>query len=144
MYGHLLQTPPVEFHHLFYTRKVLVLFLHRENVRCAQSCVSAWQNLREYLSYLQLLVEFDTLTYRKGYNWSPTLCGLSLTAMELRERASQRRRLGQRRCSMWTFVYFCAWPLRNIKDNCPTLACSMFLNLSHMCSLIFSRYVKMS
>ena len=46
----------------------------KANVKCAQSCIGGRQNLREYLFYLQLLVGFDTLTYRKLLR-SPTLVG---------------------------------------------------------------------
>ena len=42
-----------------------ILVLGKANVKRAQSCIGGRQNLREYLFYLQLLVGFDTLTYRK-------------------------------------------------------------------------------
>ena len=42
-----------------------ILVLGKANVKRAQSCIGGRQNFREYLFYLQLLVGFDTLTYRK-------------------------------------------------------------------------------
>ena len=42
-----------------------ILVLGKANVKRAQSRISGRQDLREYLFYLQLLVGFDTLTYRK-------------------------------------------------------------------------------
>ena len=52
-----------------------ILVLGKANVKCAQSCIGGRQNLREYLFYLQLLVGFDTLTYRKRLQRSPILVG---------------------------------------------------------------------
>ena len=51
-----------------------ILVLGKANVKRAQSCICGRQNLREYLFYLQLLVGFDTLTYRKLLR-SPILVG---------------------------------------------------------------------
>ena len=52
------------------------LVLGKANVKRAQSCISGRQNLREYLFYLQLLIGFDTLTYRKRLQLIPYTCGL--------------------------------------------------------------------
>ena len=52
-----------------------ILVLGKANVKRAQSCISGRQNLREYLFYLQLLVGFDTLTYRKRLQLSRILVG---------------------------------------------------------------------
>ena len=52
-----------------------ILVSGKANVKCAQSCISGRQNLREYLFYLQLLVGFDTLTYRKRLQLSRILAG---------------------------------------------------------------------
>ena len=54
-----------------------ILVLGKANVKRAQSCIGGRQNLREYLFYLQLLVGFDTLTYRKRLQLIPYTCGLS-------------------------------------------------------------------
>ena len=51
-----------------------ILVLGKANVKRAQSCIGGRQNLREHLFYLQLLVGFDTLTYRKLLR-SPILVG---------------------------------------------------------------------
>ena len=51
-----------------------ILVLGKANVKRAQSCIGGRQNLRGYLFYLQLLVGFDTLTYRKLLR-SPILVG---------------------------------------------------------------------
>ena len=51
-----------------------ILVVGKANIKRAQSCIGGRQNLREYLFYLQLLVGFDTLTYRKLLR-SPTLVG---------------------------------------------------------------------
>ena len=51
-----------------------VLVLGKANVKRAQSRICGRQDLREYLFYLQLLVGFDTLTYRKLLR-SPILVG---------------------------------------------------------------------
>ena len=51
-----------------------ILVLGKANVKRAQSCIGGRQNLRKYLFYLQLLVGFDTLTYRKLLR-SPILVG---------------------------------------------------------------------
>ena len=53
-----------------------ILVLGKANVKRAQSCIGGRQNLREYLFYLQLLVGFDTLTYRKRLQLTPYTCGL--------------------------------------------------------------------
>ena len=52
-----------------------ILVLGKANTKRAQSRISGRQDLREYLFYLQLLVGFDTLTYRKRLQLSPTLVG---------------------------------------------------------------------
>ena len=54
-----------------------ILVLGKANVKRAQSCIGGRQNLREYLFYLQLLVGFNTLTYRKRIQLIPYTCGLS-------------------------------------------------------------------
>ena len=54
-----------------------ILVLGKANVKRAQSRISGRQDLREYLFYLQLLVGFDTLTYRKRLQLIPYTCGLS-------------------------------------------------------------------
>ena len=54
-----------------------ILVLSKANIKRAQSCIGGRQNLREYLFYLQLLVGFDTLTYRKRLQLIPFTCGLS-------------------------------------------------------------------
>ena len=54
-----------------------ILVLGKANVKRAQICIGGRQNLREYLFYLQLLVGFDTLTYRKRLQLIPYTCGLS-------------------------------------------------------------------
>ena len=51
-----------------------ILVLGKANVKRAQNSIGGRQNLREYLFYLQLLVGFDTLTYRKLLR-SPILVG---------------------------------------------------------------------
>ena len=55
-----------------------ILVLGKANVKHAQSCIGGRQNLREYLFYLQLLVGFDTLTYRKSLQLISYTCGLSV------------------------------------------------------------------
>ena len=52
-----------------------ILVLGKANVKRAYSCIGGQQNLREYLFYLQLLVGFDTLTYRKRLQLSRILAG---------------------------------------------------------------------
>ena len=52
-----------------------ILVLGKANVKRAQSRISGRQDLREYLFYLQLLVGFDTLTYRKRLQLSRILAG---------------------------------------------------------------------
>ena len=52
-----------------------ILVLGKANVKRAQSHISGRQDLREYLFYLQLLVGFDTLTYRKRLQLSRILAG---------------------------------------------------------------------
>ena len=54
-----------------------ILVLGKANVKCAQSCIGGRQNLREYLLYLQLLVGYETLTYRKRLQLIPYTCELS-------------------------------------------------------------------
>ena len=51
-----------------------ILVLGKANVKRAQSCIGGRQNLREYLFYIQLLIGFNTLTYRKLLR-PPTLVG---------------------------------------------------------------------
>ena len=45
-----------------------ILVSGKANVKCAQSCISGRQNLREYLLYLQLLVGSTLLLIERGYN----------------------------------------------------------------------------
>ena len=52
-----------------------ILVVGKANVKRAQSCIGGRQNLWEYLFYLQLLVGFDTLTYRKRLQLSRILAG---------------------------------------------------------------------
>ena len=52
-----------------------ILVLGKANLKSAQSRISGRQDLREYLFYLQLLVGFDTLTYRKRLQLSRILVG---------------------------------------------------------------------
>ena len=52
-----------------------ILVLGKANFKCAQSRISGRQGLRGYLSYLQLLVGFNTLTYRKRLQLSHILAG---------------------------------------------------------------------
>ena len=52
-----------------------ILVLGKANVKRVQSRISGRQDLREYLFYLQLLVGFDTLTYRKRLQLSRILAG---------------------------------------------------------------------
>ena len=52
-----------------------ILVLGKANIKRAQSRISGRQDLREYLFYLQLLVGFDTLTYRKRLQLSCILAG---------------------------------------------------------------------
>ena len=54
-----------------------ILVLSKANVKRAQSCIGGRQNSRENLFYHQLLVGFDTLTYRKRLQLIPYTCGLS-------------------------------------------------------------------
>ena len=54
-----------------------ILFLGKANNKHAQSCIGGRQNLREYLFYLQLLIGFDTLIYRRRLQTIPYTCGLS-------------------------------------------------------------------
>lgn len=53
-----------------------ILVLGKANAKSAQSCIGGRQNLREYLFYLQILVGFYTLTYRKRLQLIPYTCGL--------------------------------------------------------------------
>ena len=55
-----------------------ILVLGKANTKCAQSHICGRQDLREYLFYLQLLVGFDTLTYRKRLQLNPYTSGLSV------------------------------------------------------------------
>ena len=59
----LLSCKPIQQH--LQSTPSFILVLGKANVKRAQSCIGGRQNLREYLFYLQLLVGFDTLTYRK-------------------------------------------------------------------------------
>ena len=59
-----------------------ILVLGKANVKRAYSCIGGRQNLREYLFYLQLLVGFDTLIYRKRLQLIPYTCGLSLLGIK--------------------------------------------------------------
>ena len=71
----LLSCKPIQKH--LQSTSSFILVLGKANVKHAQSCIGGRQNLREYLFYLQLLVGFDTLTYRKRLKLIPYTCGLS-------------------------------------------------------------------
>ena len=71
----LLPCKPIQKH--LQSTSSFILVLGKANVKRAQSCIGGRQNLREYLFYLQLLVGFDTLTYRKRLQLIPYTCGLS-------------------------------------------------------------------
>ena len=71
----LLSCKPIQQH--LQSTSSFILFLGKANTKRAQSCIGGRQNLREYLFYLQLLVGFDTLTYRKRLQLIPYTCGLS-------------------------------------------------------------------
>ena len=68
----LLPCNPIQKH--LQSTSSFILVLGKVNVKRAQSCIGGRQNLREYLFYLQILVGFDTLTYRKLLR-SPILVG---------------------------------------------------------------------
>ena len=72
----LLSCKPIQKH--LQNTSIFILVLGKANVKRVQSCIGGRQNLREYLFYLQLLVGFDTLTYRKRLQLIPYTCGLSL------------------------------------------------------------------
>ena len=71
----LLSCKPIQQH--LQSTSSFILVLGKANVKRAQSCIGGRQNLREYLFYLQLLVGFGTLTYRKRLQLTPYTCGLS-------------------------------------------------------------------
>ena len=71
----LLSCKPIQQH--LQSPSSFILVLGKANIKRAQSCIGGRQNLREYLFYLQLLVGFDTLTYRKRLQLIPYTCGLS-------------------------------------------------------------------
>ena len=71
----LLSCKPIQQH--LQCTSSFILVLGKANVKRAQSCIGGRQNLREYLFYLQLLIGFDTLTYRKRLQFIPYTCGLS-------------------------------------------------------------------
>ena len=68
----LLSCNPIQQH--LQSTSSFILVLGKANVKRAQSCIGGRQNLRQYLFCLQLLVGFDTLTYRKLLR-SPILVG---------------------------------------------------------------------
>ena len=68
----LLSCIPIQQH--LQSTSSFILVLGKANIKRAQSCIGGRQNLREYLFCLQLLVWFDTLTYRKLLR-SPILVG---------------------------------------------------------------------
>ena len=68
----LLSCQPIQQH--LQSTSSFILVLGKANVKRAQSCIGGRQNLSEYLFFLQLLVGFDTLTYRKLLQ-SPILVG---------------------------------------------------------------------
>ena len=68
----LLSRKPIQKH--LQSTSSFILVLGKVNIKRAQSCIGGRQNLRVYLFYLQLLVGFDTLTYRKLLR-SPILVG---------------------------------------------------------------------
>ena len=72
----LLSCKPIRQH--LQSTSTFILVLGKANVKRAQSCIGGRQNLREYLFYLQLLVRFDTLTYRKRLQLSRILAGYQL------------------------------------------------------------------
>ena len=69
----LLSCKPIQQH--LQSTSSFILVLGKANVKRAQSCIGGRQNLREYLFYLQLLVGFDTLTYRKRLQLFRILAG---------------------------------------------------------------------
>ena len=60
-----------------------ILVLGKVNIKRAQSCIGGRQNLREYLVCLQLLVGFNTLTYRKRLQLIPYTCGLIKNKLDI-------------------------------------------------------------
>ena len=77
----LLSCKPIEQH--LQSTSSFILVLGKANLKRAQSCISGRQNLREYLFDLQLLIGFDTLTYRKRLQLIPYTCGLSVLPHQL-------------------------------------------------------------
>ena len=71
----LLSCKPIQKH--LQSISSFIFVLGKANVKRAQSCIGGRQNLMEYLFYLQLLVGFNTLTYRKRLQLIPYTCGLS-------------------------------------------------------------------
>ena len=69
----LLSCNPIQQH--LQSTSSFILVLGKANVKRGQSRISGRQDLREYLFYLQLLVGFDTLTYRKRLQLSCILEG---------------------------------------------------------------------
>ena len=69
----LLSCKPIQQH--LQSTSSFILVLGKANLKRVQSCIGGRQNLREYLFYLQLLVGFDTLTYRQRLQLIPTLVG---------------------------------------------------------------------
>ena len=72
----LLSCKPIQQH--LQSTSSFILVLGKANIKHAQSCIGGRQNLREYLFYLQLLIGFDTLTYRKLLR-SPILVVITFT-----------------------------------------------------------------
>ena len=71
----LLSCKPIQQH--LQSTSSFILVVGKANTKHAQSHISGRQDLREYLFYLQLLIGFDTLTYRKRLQLIPYTCGLS-------------------------------------------------------------------
>ena len=71
----LLSCKPIQLH--LQSTSSFILVLGKANVKRAQSCIGGRQNLREYLFYLQILVGFYTLIYRRRLQKIPYTCGLS-------------------------------------------------------------------
>ena len=84
----LLSCKPIPSH--LQSTSSFILVLSKANVKRAQSCISGRQNLREDLFYLQLLVGFDTLTYRERLQLIPYACGLSRPFFSVVAREQQR------------------------------------------------------
>ena len=72
----LLSCKPIQQH--LQSTSSFILVLGKANTKHAQSRISGRQDLREYLFYLQLLVGFDTLTYRKRLQLFHILAGYQL------------------------------------------------------------------